>query len=78
MDKTNTSVIGFIQGRGTTKLTRFKLTNCFFVSNKDNTLKDYTDHWEFALSDVSQCKSGISIHVNLSKSKSEIRREFEY
>lgn len=78
VDKTNTSVIGFIQGRGTTKLTRFKLTNCFFVSNKDSTLKDYTDHWEFALSDVSQCKSGISIHVNLSKSKSEIRREFEY
>ena len=78
VDKNNSNVIGFIQGRGTTDVTRFKLTNCFFVENKGGKLKDCNDHWEFALSDVLQCKSGISVHVGLSKNKADIRKELGY
>lgn len=46
--------------------------------NRDEAIKDCNDHWEFALSDVLQCKSGISVHVGLSKSKADIRKELGY
>ena len=78
INKKNLNVIGFIQGRGTPDVTRYKITNCFFVENKEHKLIDCNEHWKFNFSDILQCKSGISIHITLSRNKDDIKKELDY
>lgn len=77
IDKKNTKVKGFVKGRGTTKATRFKINNCFFVRN-DGSLIDCGDYYKFNIKDILQSKGGISIHISLSKNKSELKKELNY
>ena len=73
VDKHNTKIIGYKKGRLTSKETRFKINQCFFV--KKNCVEEYADCYKFKLTDINQCKSGISIHINIKKSKLQIKKE---
>lgn len=75
VSKHNTSIIGFTQGRGRSDRTRLKLTHCFFVKNNPSILTEDADYYYFDFDNVLQSKSGIAIHISLSKSKDQIRDE---
>ena len=71
VEKTNKDICGFKQGRTSGKITRFKISSCFFVRT-ENVAED-ENFYIFKKEDILQCKSGISIHVNLNKTKEEIK-----
>lgn len=69
----NDKILGGKHGRGLSKdkVTRFKINNAFFVKTKDITNGE--GFKEFHKSKIKQSKLGISIHVEISKVKNEIR-----
>lgn len=73
--KNNEKVLGFTRGRGQSneKATRFKINEAFFVRIKD--VVDHDDYIEFSKNKINQNKSGISIHIEIKKTKKEIMEE---
>lgn len=69
----NDKVLGGVHGRGCTHndSTRFKISHAFFVKTKDVTMCD--NYIEFPKKKIRQCKSGISIHIEINKTKNEIK-----
>ena len=72
---TNEKIIGCIHGRGKAKenITRFKINHAFFVRVEDVTFGE--DYFEFSIDKIRQSKSGISLHIEIKKTKAEIRKE---
>lgn len=70
ISKENNKIIGLKKGRGTNKISRLKLNHCFFVPIKD--VEESLDSYTFKKQKIKQSKSGISIHINLQKTKEEI------
>lgn len=65
-----TSVDGPVKGRGMSRITRIKLTPCFYLEYKDVTETD--THYLFDINKVRQSKCGISVHLNIAATASEI------
>lgn len=72
---TNEKIIGCIHGRGKAKenITRLKINHTFFVKIKDVAFGE--DYFEFLINKIKQSKSGISLHIEIKKTKAEIRKE---
>lgn len=66
----NPHVIGYIKGRGRNDNTRFKINECFFV--KTTNIIKRNGYLTFKLDKIHQSKSGISIHINVDKSKKDL------
>lgn len=71
--KNNDKILGKVHGRGKDKntFTRLKINNAFFVRISDITESDKC--YEFPKNKINQSKSGISLHIEIKKTKKEIK-----
>lgn len=75
INKTCNKILGKVHGRGKEKnnITRLKINNAFFVRIKDVTESD--EYYEFPKNKINQSKAGISLHIEIKKTKKEIKED---
>lgn len=73
INKNNNKILGKVHGRGKEKnnITRLKINNAFFIRIKDIT--EFDEYYEFPKNKINQSKAGISLHIEIKKTKKEIK-----
>ena len=72
VSKKNNKVQGYKKARGKDVVSRFGLNNSFYV--KVENVSENEDFYIFSLKDILQNKSGISVHIDIKKSKKFIKQ----
>lgn len=72
ISKNNNKVQGYKKARGKEIISRFGLNNSFYVEVEN--VNENENFYMFLLKDIQQNKSGISIHIDIKKSKKFIKQ----